>query len=217
MLMFDFALGYTKPAKILAKKRPRGSLMHPYTIFSFIVQSAIVAGFILLSMWLVQQQPWYNPFDMIRSAYLAEGEMYVAYFETTVNFIHSSFQYIIISLVFSIGHPHRRALYTNIPMCISVLLTTGLLVMTMFVPPDKIPKLEMADIPSNTYKLIMLGLVVGNLVLALGVEYSYRVCKPLQWFLKLLRCKKGHKNKFKRLIDEMNAGGNWPLQSNSSV
>ncbi|KAL5264363.1 hypothetical protein ACHWQZ_G005456 [Mnemiopsis leidyi] len=217
VLMFDFALGYTKPAKILAMKRPRGSLMHPYTIFSFIVQTVIVVGFLLLSMWLVQQQPWYDPFNVIRTAYLAEGEMYVAYYETTVNFVHSSFQYIIISLVVSIGYPHRRALYTNIPMCISVLLTTGILLLVMFVPPDKIPKLEMADIPSNTYKLIMLGLVVGNLVLALGVEYSYRVCPPLQWFLKFLRCKKGHKNKFKRLVDEMDGGGTWPLESSSGV
>ena len=217
VLLFDFALGYTKPSRILSRARPHGSLMHPYTIYSFITQTAFVVGFILLSMWLVQQQPWYNPFELIRAEYLKVGEIYIPYFETTVNFIHSSFQYTIIALVFSIGHPHRRPLYTNIPMVVSTVLTTGLMLMVMFCPPDKIPALELADIPSTSYKLIMLGLVACNLLISLAVEYSYRVIPPLQTFLKFCRCKKGHKNKFKYLIEELQAAGTWPEMVDHSL
>lgn len=211
VLLFDFALGYTKPSKILSRVRPRGSLMHPFTVFSFIMQTTLVVGFIVFSMWLVQQQAWYDPFHVIRVDYLAEGELYVPYFETTVNFIHSCFQYIIIALVFSIGHPHRRPLYTNIPMLVSIVLTAGILLLVLFISAEKIPLLEMANIPDISYKLLMLGLVVMNLLLSLGVEYSYRVIEPLQRFLKLLRFKKGHKNKFKCLIDELEAADTkWP-------
>ena len=211
VLLFDFALGYTKPSKILSRVRPRGSLMHPFTVFSFIMQTTLVVGFIVLSMWLVQQQAWYDPFRLIRVEHWAEGELYVPYFETTVNFIHSSFQYIIIALVFSIGHPHRRPLYTNIPMLVSIVLTAGILLLVLFISPKKIPLLELANIPDISYKLLMLGLVVVNLLLSLGVEYSYRVIEPLQRFLKMLRFKKGHKNKFKCLIDELEAADTkWP-------
>ena len=191
--------------------------MHPYTIFSFIMQTSLVAGFILLSMYMVQQQSWYRPMNGIRAAYLEEGEQFVAYYETTVNFIHSSYQYIIIALVFSIGHPHRRPVYTNIPMIVSTLITVVILLLVQFLPSDKIPGLELADIPSTSYKFLMVGVLAGNMVLALAVEYSYRVIKPLQWLLRLCRFKSGHKNKFKYLIDELTDDGSWPEQLTDTI
>lgn len=210
VLLFDFALGYTEPCRKLSKARPRGSLLHPFTLYSFILQTGLVVGFVVLQMVLVRQQPWYDPFTQIREGYLEAQALYVPYFETTVNFIHHCYQYIIIALVFSIGHPHRRPVYTNTPMVVATALAVGFVGMVQFVPPAYIPKLELAEIPSVGYKFAMIGLVLCNLVLALCVEYSWRLVRPLQRFLKLFRCKSGHKNRFKFVIDELEADGQWP-------
>ena len=211
VLLFDFALGYTRPVGKLSGSRPKGSLLHPYTVYSFFMQTGVAVGFMLLAMWLVQQQPWYDPFDQIREEHLEDGELYVPYFETTVDFITSSFQYVIMALVFSIGAPHRRPFFTNKPLIASTCGALIIILMCLFTPPDKIEYLELATIPSLPYKFYMLGLVACNLILALAIEYSYRYIAPLQWVLKALRCKRGYKNKFKYLVDEMNSNKEWPV------
>ena len=211
VLMFDFAIAYTSPATSLSPVRPRGSLMHPFVIFSFFTQTALVIGFVQFVMWMVQQQPWYDPKDDLRAQCVAEDELCVPYFETTVNFWLTCWQFIIMALVFSIGRPHRLPVYTNIPMIVSTLLSFLLVLLIIFLPSTLMTGMELADICSNSFKFGIFGLALGNFILALGVEYSYRVLTPLQWFLKLFRCKKGHKNIFKHIIDVLDdLGGTWP-------
>ena len=209
VLLFDFALGYTKPAKKLAVKRPIGSLLHPFLIYSFIMQTCICVCFILLAMFLVQQEPYYNPFrEEVRESLLRD-EQYVPLYETTANFTVSCIQYLACALVFSIGFPHRQPIYSNIPMLISTLIAIFLLGLVILLPADMVPELEFADIKSISFKFALFGLGLANVIIAYGIEYSYRVITPLTKCLMSLRCKRGYKNKFKYLIDELDSG-NWP-------
>ena len=217
VLLYDFALGYTRPSSTLSPKRPRGSLMHPFLIYSFLLQTGLSAAFLLLVMHLVQQQPWYNPMEQDREDAFSNDEQYAEYFETTVDFLQSCFQYIIIALVFSIGAPHRRPVYTNWAMWVATLCSTGLVLMCLFAPPESIEHMQISLTEEHTqFKVYILLFAAANLVLALAVEYSYRVIKPLQTLLKLCRCKSGYKNKFKYLIDDLERDGCWPKEEKSA-
>ncbi len=72
---------------------------------------------------------WYSPLEDS----LVDEEERILCWETTVIFIVSSFQYLILAAVFSKGRPYRKPLYSNKPFLASlIILTLFSLVLTTY-------------------------------------------------------------------------------------
>jgi len=194
VLLFDFTLAYTRPARLLCAKRPHGSLMHPYVLYSFVLQTGLALIFMLLAIMLIQKQPWYDPLVEERMQAVANDSRMVEIYETTADLWISSFQYIIVAMVFSIGRPYRLSTWSNVPNMVSAVVATLLTLMIIYVPSKYMPALQLVEIDDLEFKFYIVGLAVLNLLMAYQVELSYRYIKPLQKFLKWLRCcRKGEK------------------------
>ncbi|RUO97136.1 hypothetical protein BC936DRAFT_140922 [Jimgerdemannia flammicorona] len=102
------SVGRTEAYPYLHPKRPTASLVSKKVLTSLIGQIIFCSGFQGLIYILVRRQEWYEPpkSDPI--------EKNIECFENTVLFMLSCFQYILIAVVFGVGPPYRKAMWTNV-------------------------------------------------------------------------------------------------------
>ncbi|THH29198.1 hypothetical protein EUX98_g5000 [Antrodiella citrinella] len=103
--------------------------------------------------------------------YYAEGSHLEAHnYENTVLFLISSFQYVLVAAVFSIGPPYRKPMWTNILLMLSLGILVLFSIVVLLIPPEFVASiLELMTIPIAA-RLTMLLAVVINAVLSLGFE-----------------------------------------------
>ncbi|KAI9271989.1 hypothetical protein BY458DRAFT_509141 [Sporodiniella umbellata] len=157
-------MGYTAAWPQLHHKRPTASLMSKKVLTSLIGQIVITSSFQLIAYWTVHLQPWYKApvFD-------PDGEN-ITCFENTVLFLLSSFQYILVAVVFSVGPPYRKPLWTNhrliATLCVLVVLTCWF----VLAPPDYVlNSLELEVIPLS-FRIFIIFLGAINLGICLACE-----------------------------------------------
>lgn len=114
------AMARTLPFPVLHTKRPTANLLSKKVLLSMMAQVVICAGVQVFTFYLARKQPWYRP------PHVDPDELNVVNAENSVLFLVSSFQYITVAAVFSVGPPFRQPIYTN-PM-----LLTSLTVLTCF-------------------------------------------------------------------------------------
>ncbi|KAF7728451.1 hypothetical protein EC973_006131 [Apophysomyces ossiformis] len=100
-------MGYTGAWPQLYRKRPTASLVSKKVLTSLIGQIIINSSFQFIAYWAVREQEWY-----VEPVFDPDGENIECY-ENTILFLLSSFQYILVAVVFSVGPPYRQPLYTN--------------------------------------------------------------------------------------------------------
>lgn len=118
-------MGHTGAWHQLDPKRPTASLVSKKVLTSLIGQIIITSTFQLVIYGVVQRQDWLvsmkekdycidaNPyFRYVPPAFDPDGDNIECY-ENTVLFLLSSFQYILVAIVFSVGPPYRKPLWTN--------------------------------------------------------------------------------------------------------
>ncbi|ORX61792.1 putative P-type ATPase [Hesseltinella vesiculosa] len=100
-------MGYTDAWPHLYHQQPTASLVSKKVLTSLFGNIIINTGFQFLAYWMIHKQAWYTPptFD-------PDGEN-IACYENTVLFLVSSYQYILVAVVFSVGPPYRQPLWTN--------------------------------------------------------------------------------------------------------
>lgn len=114
------AMARTLPYPILHTKRPTANLLSKKVLLSMIGQVIICSAFQAFTFYLTRRQPWYTPPKM------DPDQLNVVNAENSAIFLVSSFQYITVAAVFSVGPPFRQPIYTN-PM-----LLTSLTILTCF-------------------------------------------------------------------------------------
>ncbi len=93
----------------LSKKRPAEELLSAPILLSISAQILVVLAVQVCAYFYLTTRPWFTPNS------LKEGqELNVECFETTVIFLVSSFQYLLVAMVFSRGPPFRKRFYTNV-------------------------------------------------------------------------------------------------------
>lgn len=110
------AMARTLPYPTLHTKRPTANLLSKKVLLSMLAQVILCSGFQVFAFCLTQRQPWYQP------PKLNPNELNVVNAENSALFLVSSFQYITVAAVFSVGPPFRQPIYTN-PMLLTSLTT----------------------------------------------------------------------------------------------
>lgn len=100
-------MGRTAPYHRLVPKRPTANLISKRVLTSLIGQILIHVGFQLFVFMLVRRQSWYEPPE------INIDELEIENAENTSLFLISSFQYLVVAVVFSVGPPYRKTIFTN--------------------------------------------------------------------------------------------------------
>ncbi|CEG69341.1 hypothetical protein RMATCC62417_05429 [Rhizopus microsporus] len=157
-------MGYTGAWPHLYHKRPTASLVSKKVLVSLIGQIVITSGFQMIAYWAVHQQSWYKEpiFD-------PDGEN-ITCFENTVLFLISSFQYILVAVVFSVGPPYRKPLWTNGRLVATLVILIALTCWCVLAPPESLEDLLELEVIPFSFRVFILALAGLNLGVSLMCE-----------------------------------------------
>ncbi|TCD71647.1 hypothetical protein EIP91_007394 [Steccherinum ochraceum] len=162
-------MGRTAPFPRIHPKGPTASLVSKKVLASIIGQIVITSGFQFWAFFWVRGQTWYTPPPPSDPS--AEDNRLEAHnFENTVLFLLSSFQYVLVAAVFSIGPPYRKPMWTNVLLMLSIGVLVLFSIVVLLVPPGFVASiLELMDIPVSARFLLLLAAVI-NTGLSMGFE-----------------------------------------------
>uniref|UniRef100_A0A669D8X9 Polyamine-transporting ATPase 13A3 n=1 Tax=Oreochromis niloticus TaxID=8128 RepID=A0A669D8X9_ORENI len=132
ILLIVFTMSLNPAWKELVSRRPPSGLISGPLLFSVLTQILICLGFQIWTFLWVKQQPWYKVWtpladvcnltshiEMDFENETEEDEHNIQNYENTSLFYVSSFQYLIVAIVFSKGKPFRQPSYKNWPFVLS--------------------------------------------------------------------------------------------------
>ncbi|XP_064186142.1 polyamine-transporting ATPase 13A3 isoform X1 [Anguilla rostrata] len=203
ILLIVFTMSLNPAWKELVSRRPPSGLISGPLLFSVLSQILICLGFQTLAFLWVRQQSWYEVWTPASDACNAPpndssaavhnetepDEHNIQNYENTTLFYVSSFQYLIVAVVFSKGKPFRQPSYKNWPFVLSTLALYVFLLVILFNPVAGIDNfLEIVCVPME-WRLRMLLVVVGNAVVSVLVETF--ILDIVLWSLVFSRDKQG--------------------------
>uniref|UniRef100_A0A3Q3JU03 Polyamine-transporting ATPase 13A3 n=1 Tax=Monopterus albus TaxID=43700 RepID=A0A3Q3JU03_MONAL len=174
ILLVVFTMSLNPARKELVSRRPPTGLISGPLLFSVLTQILICLGFQTITFLWVQKQPWYTVWTPLSDACNMSShinvpdhndtevdEHNIQNYENTSLFYVSSFQYLIVAIVFSKGKPFRQPSYKNWPFVASVLCLYFFLLFIMFHPVESIDEfLEIVCVPFKwRVKLFLIILV----------------------------------------------------------
>lgn len=210
--IFAFFFGRTRAySGKLVKETPLNSLISLSPILSLLLQLMLLILFQVLAFEHVQMQPWYTPYNHTMHE---EGKDDVGCVENYAVFTISSFQYIILALVFSKGPPYRQSVFSNYGFILSALLmiafSTYLTVDPLTILTDSF---ELVLPKTYEFRYILLGYALANFIFSIIVEYfiiELLVFKKLRYkFHNVDKSKK----KFLAIERDLSKDTKWPTLS----
>ncbi|OMJ23109.1 putative cation-transporting ATPase [Smittium culicis] len=171
----------TKPYHKIVVKPPSASLMSKKVLTSLIFLVLICFFFQVYVFNLVKKQSFYSPPS---HSYPGNEEEIIIYsYENTVLFMLSSFQYIYIGWVLSIGKPYRQSNFTNYSFVASFFILMIIAIIDTVHPDGKISEIfQLVDIPMS-FRIVILKLsAAGFFISWLGEQYLFAKIAPyLAW------------------------------------
>eukprot|EP01132_Coremiostelium_polycephalum_P000436 gene436-551_t len=158
-------MGMTRPSSKLSIKRPSSRLMSGAIVGSLILHILVCVAFQVAVFFLVRTKSWYNE-DV-------HDEENIITYPTTSLFILGCFQYLIMALVFSMGKPFLKPLYTNRYLFVTYLIALVTTVLILFLPNKNVWKFAELLIVPVSWRFTMFALIIANLVVCIIVEYSF--------------------------------------------
>ncbi|KAH7108171.1 Ca-transporting ATPase [Auriculariales sp. MPI-PUGE-AT-0066] len=160
------AMGRTLPYDRIHPKRPTASLVSRKVLVSIIGQVIVTSAVQFWVFFWVRAQPWYEP----PPTEGINGKLETTNFENTALFLVSSFQYILVAAVFSIGPPYRQPMWTNRWLMGSILILCGFSSVLLLAPPRYMMELlELKQLPLEGKRTLAVVVVV-NVLLCIGFE-----------------------------------------------
>ncbi|KZT54211.1 Ca-transporting ATPase [Calocera cornea HHB12733] len=159
------AMGRTLPYPDIHPKRPTASLVSKKVLASIIGQIILTSSFQFWAFFWVRNQPWYEPPDI--DPHDENGlDFETRNYENTALFLISSFQYIFIAAVFSIGPPYRKQLWTNVFLMVCLVVLGAFSTLVLMDPPVPLSLLlDLVPVP-----------LAGKLTLFVAVVVNVCVC-----------------------------------------
>ncbi|XP_052821199.1 polyamine-transporting ATPase 13A3-like isoform X2 [Mya arenaria] len=201
-------MGYTEAYERLVSHRPEGSLLKPTNILSILLQVSCAALFQAAALFYLIEQPWYVEQKPRNDA---DTQSWVS----TVVFIVSSYQYIVVAFCFSKGPPFRKRIYTNVPYLSSLIFLTILSTCIFMIPIEFLLKIfKMEDLGEHNlqFRLVLLAIVGGHFLASYIIEYFVTENLCVKSCIKsCLKCVQPKKlpAQYKLLEKEME-GSDWP-------
>ena len=201
-------MGYTRPYTRLAVRRPSANLVNSVNLISCTVHIVLVIAFQICSYLLLRTTLWYVSADLVPKAPFDDS--YNTSFEDSVIFAFSTFQYIIIAFVFSVGPPYRMPFYTNIYFLACFIVLTLLSLVFTFLPGYNLNVLnqiydfiQIKYIYSWTFKLGLVLFAGVHLCVSMVVEDFIIQTEYFRLFVHFILCKRRQKNLYKRLLVDL--------------
>ncbi|XP_030629538.1 probable cation-transporting ATPase 13A3 [Chanos chanos] len=184
ILIIAFTMSLNPATKELVPDRPPSSLISGPLLFSVLTQILVCLGFQALAFFLVKSQLWYeiwtpqsdacnsssSAFSMDTNVTNPHEHKNIKNYENTTLFYVSSFQYLIVAIVFSKGKPFRQPTYKNWPFVMSTLSLYIFLFLIMLYPISAIDNfLEIVCVP-HEWRSAMVIMIVMNAVVSTLIE-----------------------------------------------
>ncbi|MGH0134052.1 UNVERIFIED_CONTAM: hypothetical protein FKN15_011811 [Acipenser sinensis] len=221
ILVIVFTMSLNPAWKELVSERPPSGLISGPLLFSVLMQILVCLGFQTLAFLWVKHQPWYHKWTPSSDACSLSNyslhqnetnhdEHNIKNYENTTLFFISSFQYLIVAIVFSKGKPFRQPSYKNLPFLISSFALYAFILFIMLYPVDAIDQfLEIVCVPYQ-WRVTMLLIIVVNAVVSVLTEEG--VDRWGERFLSFLCCqrRRAPKAKYMNLAQELLVDPDWP-------
>ncbi|NXE56302.1 AT133 ATPase, partial [Casuarius casuarius] len=226
ILVVVFTMSLNPAWKELVARRPPSGLISGPLLCSVLSQIIICFAFQILGFFWVKQQSWYEQWTInsdachtldatnTSSAHYENETVYdehnIKNYENTTLFFISSFQYLIVAVVFSKGKPFRQPCYKNFLFVISVIVLYVFIFFIMLHPVESIDTfLELVCVPYE-WRLRILIIVIVNAIVSVLVEEAVD-----HWGACLLSSlfgfrKKTPKAKYMHLAQELLVDPEWP-------
>lgn len=160
------SMGRTLPYDRIHTQRPTSSLVSRKVLSSLIGQIIITSAFQAWTFFWVRSQPWYQPPP---PPIPGEG-LETTNYENTVLFLVSTFQYILVAAVFSIGPPYRKPMWTNGWLMANMLILTAFNTWVLLSPSVSVSLiLNLMTLPWSA-RLILAVVVLFNVTFSLIYE-----------------------------------------------
>uniref|UniRef100_A0A9J8DHB5 ATPase 13A3 n=1 Tax=Cyprinus carpio carpio TaxID=630221 RepID=A0A9J8DHB5_CYPCA len=192
ILLIVFTMSLNSAWKELVAQRPPSGLVSGPLLFSVLTQILICLGFQIMAFFLIQKLDWYSEPDDVN---------------TTLFFV-SSFQYLIVAIVFSKGKPFRQPSYKN---CKD----------EPFLKKSEcslhcLHSSQIVCVPLS-WRLSVMGIVLGNTLVSVFIEEGVDMfgTKCLSWLC--CRQKKVPKARYMHLAQELSVDPDWPPKPKSTT
>ncbi|NWJ08574.1 AT133 ATPase, partial [Crypturellus undulatus] len=226
ILVVVFTMSLNPAWNELVARRPPSGLISGPLLCSVLSQIIICFAFQILGFFWVKQQSWYEEWTaesdachILEATNTSSGhyenetlhdEHNIKNYENTTLFFISSFQYLIVAIVFSKGKPFRQPCYKNFLFVISVLVLYVFILFIMLHPVESIETvLELVCVP-NEWRHRILIIVIVNAIVSVLVEEAvdhWGVC----FLSSLFGCReKTPKAKYMHLAQELLVDPEWP-------
>lgn len=189
----------------LVKETPLSSLISVSPILSLGLQLLLIVAFQVAALEHLKFQEWYKPFESV-------GKEENGCYENYTIFTVSSFQYIILAIVFSKGKPYRASILSNYGFMVSAVCLTSFSVYLALYPHQfLIHQFELVLPEDFHFRLYLLGYATANFVLSILIEeliIEHCVFKKLRF--KFHNVDKS-KRKYLAVERDLNADPRWPV------
>jgi len=143
-------------------------LVSKKVLSSIIGQVLVTGGVQFWAFFWTRRQPWYKP---PHQEFIEDGKLQTINYENTVLFLVSSFQYILVAAVFSIGPPYRKQIWTNGLLMFSIVTLSLFSTVVLLAPPSAVALLlDLLDLPISA-KFTLLVLVIFNVLASSWLEH----------------------------------------------
>ncbi|KAJ5792184.1 uncharacterized protein N7503_008162 [Penicillium pulvis] len=159
-------MGWTGPYPTLSRKRPTADLVSRKVLTPLLGQIMMVVLAQLAIFQTVQTQPWFLP------PQLNLEKSNIVNSENTALFLFSCFQYILTSIVLSVGPPFRQPMTLNIPYLCTIIIDLLIAVYMLFRPSKWVSNVLELTMMSDTYRGCILALALGMFALAWSAEVT---------------------------------------------
>uniref|UniRef100_A0A8C8IMU2 Polyamine-transporting ATPase 13A3 n=1 Tax=Oncorhynchus tshawytscha TaxID=74940 RepID=A0A8C8IMU2_ONCTS len=226
ILLVVFTMSLNPAWKELVSRRPPSGLISGPLLFSVLTQILICLGFQTIAFLWVRHQAWYHIWtpqsDACNSSLRANlgpehnsseerDDHNIKNYENTSLFYVSSFQYLIVAIVFSKGKPFRQPSYKNWPFVVSCIGLYIFMFFIMFYPVSAID--EFLEVRNEWGIFIVFFAVSFALFSSLlsccfqgGIDLWGAKC--LSWLC--CRRRKVPKARYMHLAQELSVDPDWP-------
>ncbi|KAF8530457.1 hypothetical protein BU17DRAFT_36097 [Hysterangium stoloniferum] len=160
------AMGRTLPYPRIHPKRPTASLVSKKVLTSIIGQVLITAGVQFWGFFWVRSRSWYMPPE----PQVGSDKLQTSNYENTTLFLLSTFQYILVAAVFSIGPPYRQPMWSNRVLILCIGSLSAFSTFMLLSPPSALAVLlELMTIPLQA-RVELMAVAAINICLSVGFE-----------------------------------------------
>ncbi|KAG2412653.1 hypothetical protein HFD88_010210 [Aspergillus terreus] len=193
-------MGWTGPYPVLSRKRPTADLVSRKVLTPLLGQILLYVLVQVVAYKAVQTQPWFLPPQIDLDNSNIENS------ENTALFLTSSFQYILASVVLSVGPPFRMPMRSNKPFVLVIIIDLLIAAYMLFSPSETVKRVMQLTYMSTGFSWCILVLAIGSFLFSWAAERTIfpRLARILGHIKTRLQPGRGKKRRqYKVLLEEM--------------